>query len=387
MIRKSSGFTLVELLVVIAIIGVLVALLLPAVQAAREAARRTQCVNNIKQMGLGVVNYESAHGNFPPGRIYPDWQKADGTIQGGYTNYQSGIQSTDKTGFYSVHVWILPYMEAGNVYDLIDFSQAQVKKMQNPRNPHFDAYSTAQGIFLCSSDGNVGQIVSENNYRVNFGGDTPGAGSRTSNMTSRGQRVIDKWPPTGNGAFTFDEKGLDAKVFVDGLSRTVFFSERIKGSGSGDGVPTRADIIRCPSPVSTSGYADLPNNSNDAFGRAEQYAQNPQDEGQFNFDAAGRWIGDWSNGWPFAGYDSTQYNHVAPPNWSGQDCGKNYIPDTPEEYAIVAARSDHPGVVVVCFGDGHTNTVSDDIDLQVWRAAGTRDGPSYPGVEPTNIDF
>ena len=82
MIRKSSGFTLVELLVVIAIIGVLVALLLPAVQAAREAARRTQCINNIKQMGLGAVNYESAHGSFPPGRLYPDWQKANGSIVG-----------------------------------------------------------------------------------------------------------------------------------------------------------------------------------------------------------------------------------------------------------------------------------------------------------------
>ena len=71
---RRPGFTLVELLVVIAIIGVLVALLLPAVQAAREAARRTQCVNNVKQMGLGAVNYESAHGAFPPGRMRPDWE-------------------------------------------------------------------------------------------------------------------------------------------------------------------------------------------------------------------------------------------------------------------------------------------------------------------------
>ena len=137
--RKSHGFTLVELLVVIAIIGVLIALLLPAVQAAREAARRTQCTNNLKQMGLGAVNYESAHGRFPPGRLFPDWEKANGTINSGYTNYQGGIQPTDKTGFYSVHIWLLPFMEAGNVYDLIDFDIAQVKKMLNPRNPHFDA--------------------------------------------------------------------------------------------------------------------------------------------------------------------------------------------------------------------------------------------------------
>ena len=388
-VYSRDGFTLVELLVVIAIIGVLVALLLPAIQAAREAARRTQCINNVKQMGLGAVNYESANNRFPPGRIFPDWIKPNqSTPESGYTNYQSGINANDKTGFYSVHIWLLPYMEAGNVYDLIDFGQAQVKKMQNPRNPHFNAYSTAQGIFLCPSDGNVGRIVSENNYRVNFGGDTPGAGSRTSDMTSREQGPIDRWPPGGNGAFTYDKKGLGAKAFVDGLSNTAFFSERIKGSGSGGGVPTLADMIRCPSPISLNGYADLLDNDNDAMGRAEQYAQNPQDEGQFSFDAAGRWIGDWSNGWPFAGYDSTQYNHVAPPNWQGQDCGDSYISDTPAEKAIVAARSDHPGIVVVAFGDGHTDSVSDDVDIRVWKAVGTRAGSSYRNyVEPPGLDL
>lgn len=377
--RKNRGFTLVELLVVIAIIGVLIALLLPAVQAAREAARRTQCTNNMKQMGLGAVNYESAHGNFPPGRLFPDWIKpGSAKPESGYTNYESGIAPTDKTGFYSVHIWLLPYMEAGNVYDLIDFDQAQVKKMVHPKNPHYDAYATAQGIFLCPSDGNLGQIVSENNYRVNFGGDTPGAGSRTSDMTSVEPRSFDKWHPGGDGAFTYGAKGLKAKAFTDGLSKTVFFSERIKGDGTEDGFPSRTSMIRCPTAFGTNAVIDF------AFQAAADYV--PKDEAPFNFNGAGRWIGDWSNGWPFAGYDSTQYNHVAPPNWSGQDCGVNFIPDTPAEHAIVAARSDHPGVVVVCFGDGHTTTVNDDVDLDIWRAAGTRAGPLI-GTEPTDIDF
>ena len=377
--RKSHGFTLVELLVVIAIIGVLVALLLPAVQAAREAARRTQCTNNLKQMGLGAVNYESAHGYFPPGRLFPDWTDASGGLKTD-TNYESVVLD-DKTGFYSVHIWLLPFMEAGNVYDLIDFEIAQVKKMLNPKNPHYDAYATAQGIFLCPSDGNLGQVVSENNYRSNFGGDTPGAGARSASLSTDSLEPLSssKWPPGGNGAFTMGRKGLKAKVYTDGLSKTVFFSERIKGSGSGEGIPGKADMIRCT------------NNSFQQHIAIDAYYQSalayvPKDEGQFNFDASGRWIGDWSNGWPFAGYDSTQYNHVAPPNWAGIDCGRNFISDTPTEHAIVAARSDHPGVVVVCFGDGHTSTVSDDVDLLIWRAAGTRAGP-HVGTESVDIDF
>ena len=77
------GFTLVELLVVIAIIGVLVSLLLPAVNAAREAARRTQCMNNVRQFALAVANYESANGVFPPGRISCDWE-ANGSFRNVY---------------------------------------------------------------------------------------------------------------------------------------------------------------------------------------------------------------------------------------------------------------------------------------------------------------
>ncbi len=379
--RKSSAFTLVELLVVIAIIGVLVALLLPAIQAAREAARRTSCVNNVKQMGLAAANYESARGTFPPGRLFPDWVSG-GSIKGGYTSYDPGPAPGDKTGFYSVHVWLLPYMEANNVYQLIDFNQPQVKKMLNPQNPHFAAYSTAAGLFICPSDANTGQVVSENNYRSNFGGDGPGAGVRTNSMTIIEPRPTgDRWHIGGSGAFTIGEKGLKTSAFEDGLSKTAFFSERIKGKGEeNSSIPSRNSMIRCPGNLAPNVDIDV------AYQAATNYS--PVADG-FNFDAAGRWIGDWSNGWPFAGYDSTQYNHVAPPNWSGQDCGVNFIPDTPAEHAIIAARSDHPGAVVVAFGDGHTAIVNDSINLDVWRALGTRAGrfDASKGPEPTDTDF
>jgi prepilin-type N-terminal cleavage/methylation domain-containing protein len=365
--NKLRGFTLVELLVVIAIIGVLVALLLPAIQAAREAARRTQCVNNVKQMALAAANHESGKRAFPPGRLFPDWLQASGTIKSGYTSYDPGPVTGDKTGFYSVHIWLLPYMEANNVYQLIDFNKPQVKKMLNPTNPHYAAYSTAQGLFICPSDANTGLVISENNYRCNFGGSTPGAGASGFTEASMQPGPFDKWPVNGNGAFTLGRKGLRTSDYTDGLSKTAFFSERIKGKGedSGTSTPSRNSMIRCPVGISTTVSPDL------AYQGAIDYI--PKADG-FNFDAAGRFIDDWSNGWPFAGYDSTQYNHVAPPNWQGQDCGVNFIPDTPSEHAIIAARSDHAGTVVVAFGDGHTAVVSDDVDLNVWRAIGSRNG-------------
>ncbi len=371
---RSRGFTLVELLVVIAIIGVLVALLLPAVQAAREAARRTQCVNNLKQMGLAAANYESARGRFPPGRLFPDWTDSNGNPKAGSSNY-SAVSIGDKTGFYSVHIWLLPYMEANNVYDLIDFNIAQIKIVDPARNPNSQAYLTANNLFICPSDANIGQIVSENNYRSNFGGSTPGAGTQSSGAIE--SRPTDIWPVGGNGAFSMGKKGLKAGEYTDGLSQTAFFSERIKGNGDDQAsIPDRSTMIRCPNNSFRGGVSFEPN-----FLAADAYIPNASG---FTFTKAGRLDPEssFSNGWPFAGYDSTQYNHVAPPNWKGQDCGVSFISDAPQEHAIVAARSDHPGTVVVAFGDGHTAIVSDSVDLVVWRAVGSRNGG-----EVVNLDF
>ncbi|BBO30983.1 DUF1559 domain-containing protein [Lacipirellula parvula] len=376
--RRLRGFTLVELLVVIAIIGVLVALLLPAVQAAREAARRTQCVNNVKQMALGAANYESAKGYFPQGRNNPDYETKSGgawvpaASSGSSYPPWSGSTTTRYQNF-SVHVRILPYMEATNVYNLIDFSKGQSKQMTNgttPINPHYQAYATAQGLFICPSCPNTGVVISENNYRCNFGGSTPFAGVQAGTRDSTIQNP-EGFESGGNGAFSFGAKGLGAKDFTDGLSKTAFFSERTKGSGIdvGSTPPTKFDVVGMGSGNNVSGIR-----VESLFTQCLNYK--PVADGR-NLGGAGRWLpGDnWSNGWPFAGYDCSQYNHVAPPNWQGQDCGSNSgIPDTPEEHAIISARGEHNGSVVVAFGDGHTAIVSDGIDLAVWRAVGTRNG-------------
>jgi prepilin-type N-terminal cleavage/methylation domain-containing protein/prepilin-type processing-associated H-X9-DG protein len=387
--RSAVGFTLVELLVVIAIIGVLVALLLPAVQAAREAARRTQCVNNVKQMALAAANYETAKGFFPPGRLNPDYEQRTATAGwvalptpgSSYPPYAAG--GNTRYHNFSVHVWLLPYMEAGNIYALIDFSKGQSKQMTdnsgNPINPHYKAYATAAGLFICPSDPNTGQIISENNYRCNFGGSTPFAGTAPTGDTNSSGMTSNGRDPTftsnqgleagGNGGFSFGKTGLKAKTYTDGLSKTAFFSERTKGTGNAAGTPhTKFEILGMGQGNNVSSL-DI-----DALFTACQNVTTPSGPVLYT---AGRWAaGDpFSNGWPFAGYDCTQYNHVAPPNWQGQDCGSNsFVPDVPSEHAIIAARGEHNGNVVVAFGDGHTSIVNDAVDLAVWRAIGTRNG-------------
>ena len=372
---SRSGFTLVELLVVIAIIAMLVSLLLPAVQAAREAARRTQCINKMRQLGIAATNYESSAGTFPAGRLSPDWA-VNGVQKESYTNYNAVNQNstTESTGFKSVHVWILPFMENNAIYGLIDFDSPQVLRMTKngqPFNINYQAYANAEDMFLCPSDGNTQRIISENNYRYNFGGSTPYAGAHSSKKQTDMESVSpDGFSVKGNGAFTIGERGLKAGKYIDGLSKTAFFAERDKGSGVSPELyePSKNDIVtmssRTDAPVGRDTMMKVCGSMNPGLS-------------PYNFTSSGRWLpgSDWSNGWPFAAYSSTMYNHVAPPNWEGWDCGTwSSIPDTPGEHAIISARSSHNGIVNVTFGDAHVESLSDGIDLVVWRAIGSRNG-------------
>ena len=388
-----NAFTLVELLVVIAIIGILVALLLPAVQQARESARRTQCINRMRQMALAAVNFESANGRFPAGRKIPDWKTASG-VRSGYSNYSAVQQTqTTETGFRSVHIWILPYMEESAIYDQINFDVGIAKRMTigiTPFNVNFNAFAQASTMFICPSDANTTPGgISENNYRYNFGGSTPYAGavlqSGETNTTRKDPDgfigCLDGCPVGGNGAFGMGEEGFGTRKFKDGISKTAFFSERIKGSNGDSQAPaTLADIVSRPPGAGRF----FPLNIEAFYNACERADHTSSGFTQYAFRLAGRWPdgSDWSNGWPFAGYDSTQYNHVAPPNWSSADCGANSsIPDTPTEAAIIAARSNHNGSVNVAFGDVHVSSYTSDVDLTVWRAMGSRNGEEAVGIE------
>jgi len=331
---RRSGFTLIELLVVIAIIAILISLLLPAVQAAREAARRISCSNNLKQIGLALANYHEALGVYPFGmgaRTFPP------------RGPKPAIWGCSET---SPHAMILPYLEQQPVYSAINF---QVDNCLNgwPNFPrtYLDVNATAFGTqintFLCASEslspppGYWGYA----NYVANFG---------TTWWT------VD----VTDGPFYIISRTSAASV-RDGLSQTAAFSER--AFGTGDVVSGLSD------PLTT--WAIRPNTSSSQADLEGWCDQSPP---------AGAAYG--SRGPEIWGYGGLGYRHVFTPNhhtcydrqdpsylvygfWAG-DAVRIVNPPT----------SHHPGGVNVLFLDGSVHFVKETINRPTWRALGTRSG-------------
>ncbi len=202
--RSRSGFTLVELLVVIAIIGILVGLLLPAVQAAREAARRMQCSNSVKQLSLALHTYESAYKRFPA-------RKA------GTNHAFNGTERTSNNGGrLSGFIALLPYVEQGPMY-------AQIQAGAPPINPGGPAawagwtvWNVSPGFLTCPSDGttfNAPTNTQINNYAFCVGDDA---------VNIRDNRVV-------RGIFP-STVGVKIAEITDGTSNTVAFSERLRAN-------------------------------------------------------------------------------------------------------------------------------------------------------------
>ena len=192
--RPLHGFTLVELLVVITIIGILIALLLPAVQAAREAARRAQCVNNLKQIGLGMHLHCEAKGTFPSGHFWP----------------KIGVTGGEESMW---AVYLLPYMEQAGLYSLIDWSQG----FTNASEPNSKIEAADLSVLRCPSQQPVEMFYicfAHFNYAANNG-----IGPMIESYTGAPQRS-----PEIMGAFYLNSS-LTAAQISDGLSNTVFISE------------------------------------------------------------------------------------------------------------------------------------------------------------------
>lgn len=193
--RVRTGFTLVELLVVIAIIGILVGLLLPAVQSARAAARRMQCGNNVKQMVLACHNFESANKTLPP------WALAKGSTT------TSGVRPTV---FGSAHFLLLPFIEQGNVAQLANGISFEVRTAKVP------GFACPDDVTL-SSAGFTGRALASNTARVSVGGNNYGGTTYALNAGACSVQLTNGHPMTASGKFS----GL-----TDGLSNTVLVVER-----------------------------------------------------------------------------------------------------------------------------------------------------------------
>lgn len=338
---RRAGFTLVELLVVIAIIGILIGLLLPAVQAARAAARRTQCLNNLKQFGLAIQNYQLVRGTYPPSICL-----TRGT-------------TTATGGNWSAQARILPFLEQGAIYETIDFTvpyedpTAVLPDGTPVRTVRIAAYQCPSEIHDRPRLKNGEVVHYPLNYAVNMG-------------------VWFVWDPVygrgGKGAFHPNSE-LRPASFIDGLSNTICASEvkaytpYLRNAGTADDtIPASPAVVGAMGGQAKLGQDLMKNTGHTEWcdGRSHQtgftavFTPNTIVPGQNEA----------------AGYDI---------DWTNQQEGKHL---TNKTYAVVTSRSYHDGIVNVVMMDGSAHPISDNIELSVWRALATRAGGESGDINP-----
>ena len=301
------AFTLIELLVVLGVIGLLLAILLPAVQAAREVSRRATCGNNLRQIGIALQSYEATHAMFPPVDM--------GSLGMRGPNNMSGL------------VYLLPALEQGPLHNAINFAFAHLEHGDAPSLENHTVRNTRVVTFLCPSDANQGTLT---NYRFN-----------------RGRHGAKIWPYDG----PFHEGLLPrAATITDGLSRTAFVSERLGGSFSGKTHDSTRDVMN---PDHAEGVVIGSDADIDTICQAAPAVS--------WFTRSGRY-------WLFSGFLYGSYNHNGPPNASRPSCWASLINGG---MGFHPPRSGHPGAVLVLFGDGHVESVADTVQPAVWTALGT----------------
>lgn len=233
--KQVRGFTLVELLVVIAIIGVLVALLLPAVQAAREAARRMSCSNNLKQIGLGLINHEGAKGEFPPGVFGGDSSSCVKDPDAAWIGYKD---DEEKRSLYSGLVIILPFMEMQPLHDQFDLENGGIWRAgafggdSAWRTPQREkAIGTRPNVYVCPSDTAEPTVVDDNGFFTDWAA-VPATASYALSLGHRGplgfgtNTCLAKWHNTG--LFVYFHR-REVRNIEDGTSNTFAAGETIDG--------------------------------------------------------------------------------------------------------------------------------------------------------------
>ncbi len=308
--RAPRAFTLVELLVVIAIIALLIGLLLPAVQSSREAARRTQCGEKVRQLGLALQSHHSTRGTLPPGRT-----------------------ATSISG----QAFLLPFMEQAELFSMVNPSLAW-----NHASHAAVAASRVPG-FVCPSDpaAAVPSTFAPNNYRLNQGSGILWGNPPTSSSDPNFGY------PAPNGPFFLDSK-VRLRDVTDGTSHTAAVSEHDSGDFNNGLATDRTDTFWPQTNPTTADEAVLQCRGIDIANLSFQ---------RFS-DVGAPWL--------YGHHSTTVYFHAGPPN--GRSCM------FPPGRISTTAQSSHPGGVMLGMCDGSTRFVNDRVDITVWRGLGSTGG-------------
>ena len=339
--RSRNAFTLVELLVVIAIIGILIGMLLPAVQQVREAARRSKCQNNLKQLAIGALNYESAFMKFPKGITYPK-------------SFNPSSSGSDTTMLFSWFTLIAPYCEQNNAYDILNpRNETAVQRAGNATDGArvVEILATEIEAMQCPSD----NPRATNAYRRTTLGTPPNLG--TANYVAANNVAfchsenvdpsIDSIAPTPNGSFC-SIKGLGMGSYIDGTSNTILMGERAyeviqKRINNSDNLefPRGATIWAVNGLGALKGASTI-NISKPGTSSAAQSDTTHGAEGVL-----------------FSGWGGINVKNTANNGRAAQ-----------------GLSSRHPGLIQVSYADGSTHSIPDSVDS--WYSGGGTNGNSNP---------